>query len=270
MNIDLDYLDFSHNLLSGLLDLGDNKLTGIIPPWIGERLDGLIVLRLRSNEFHDNIPSTLCRLLFLQVLDLSLNNISRAILSCLNKLTAMASAASFEAMTYLWEGSFGIADDDNFIFSFNDHLLVVWKGFKREYDNTLGMLKSIDLSCNKLSGEILRELASFEGLINLNLSGNMLRESIFKEIGQLKSLDSLDLSTNNLSGNPRLCGKSLCKCPEDEPPKVPNNGNIERSNKSDEGLFELMWFFNVVVRNIHNGEISLPSKPTQKLWTKLT
>ncbi|PPS14557.1 hypothetical protein GOBAR_AA06018 [Gossypium barbadense] len=206
MNIDLDYLDFSHNLLSGLLDLGDNKLTGIIPPWIGERLDGLIVLRLRSNEFHDNIPSTLCRLLFLQVLDLSLNNISRAILSCLNKLTAMASAASFEAMTYLWEGSFG----------------------------------------------------------------NMLRESIFKEIGQLKSLDSLDLSTNNLSGNPRLCGESLCKCPEDEPPKVPNNGNIERSNKSDEGLFELMWFFNVVVRNIHNGEISLPSKPTQKLWTKLT
>ncbi|XP_017625094.1 receptor-like protein EIX1 [Gossypium arboreum] len=184
----------------GLLDLGDNKLTGIIPPWIGERLDGLIVLRLRSNEFHDNIPSTLCHLLFLQVLDLSLNNISRAIPSCLNKLAAMASVASSEAMTYLWEGSFGIADDDNFIFCFNDHLSVLWKGFEREYGNTIGMLKSIDLSCNKLSGEIPLELGSLEGLINLNLSRNMLRGSIFREIGQLKFLDSLDLSTNNLFG----------------------------------------------------------------------
>ncbi|MBA0737329.1 hypothetical protein Gogos_010799 [Gossypium gossypioides] len=159
MNIDLDYLDLSNNLLSGripdcwnkyillrlrntslygkiphslenctqlgFLDLGDNKLTGIIQPWIGERLDGLIVLRLRSNEFHGNIPSTLYRLLFLQVLDLSLNNTSGVILSCLNKLIVMASVASSEAMTYLWEGSFDITDNDNFIFSFNDHLLVV-------------------------------------------------------------------------------------------------------------------------------------------------
>ncbi|MBA0611661.1 hypothetical protein Godav_012332 [Gossypium davidsonii] len=275
-------LEFGELPLLGLLDLGDNELTGIIPPWIGERLDGLIVLRLRSNEFHGNIPSTLCRLLFLQVLNLSLNNISGVIPSCLNKLTAMASVASSEAMTYLWEGSFGITDDDNFIFSFNDHLLVVWKGFERVYGNTLGMLKSIDLSRNKLSGEIPRELASLEGLINLNLSRNMLRGSIIREIGQSKSLESLDLSTNNLSGeipesmselsflsvldlsnnklsgkipsstqlqsfnaisysgNLRLCGEPLSKCPEDEPPKLPNNGGIERSS---EGLFEPLVFY---------------------------
>ncbi|MBA0763997.1 hypothetical protein Gotri_013381 [Gossypium trilobum] len=306
---DLDYLDLSNNLLSGripdcwnkyillrlrntslygkiphslenctqlrLLDLGDNKLTGIIPPWIGERLDGLIVLRLRSNEFHGNIPSTLCLLLFLQVLDLSLNDTSGAIPSCLNKLTVM---------TYLWEGSFGITDDDNFIFSFNDHLLVVWKGFERVYGNSLGMLKSIDLSCNQLSGEIPRELASLEGLINLNLSRNMLRGSIIREIGQSKSLGSLDLSINNLSGeipesmseisflsvmdltninlsgkipsstqlqsfnatsysgNPGLCAEPLRKCPEDEPPKVSNNGGIERSSEGDEGLFERLVY----------------------------
>ncbi|TYI16032.1 hypothetical protein ES332_A08G227800v1 [Gossypium tomentosum] len=210
-----------------LQDLGDNKLTGIIPPWIGERLNGLNVLRLRSNEFHGNIPSTLCRQQLLQ------------------------------------------------------HLLVVWKGFEREYGNTLGLLKSIDLSCNKLSGKIPRELASLQGLINLNLSRNMLRGSIIREISQLKSLDSLDLSTNNLSGeipesmselsflsmldfsnnnlsgkipsstqlqsfnatsysgNPGLCGEPLRKCPGGEPPKMPNNGG----NEGDEGLFEPLWFF---------------------------
>ncbi|MBA0854361.1 hypothetical protein Goshw_029475, partial [Gossypium schwendimanii] len=249
MNIDLDYLDLSNNLLSGLLDLGDNKLTGIIPPWIGERLDGLIVLRLRSNEFHGNIPSTLCLLLFLQVLDLSLNNTSGVIPSCLNKLTVM---------TYLWEGSFDITDDDNFIFSFNDHLK--WRNPSR--------------------------ISKFgEGLINLNLSRNMLRGSIIREIGQSKSLDSLDLSTNNLSGetpesmselsflsvldlsnnklsgkipsssqlqsfnaisysgNLRQCGEPLRKCPEDEPPKLPNNGGIERSSEGCEGLFEPLVFY---------------------------
>ncbi|TYG58708.1 hypothetical protein ES288_D08G244200v1 [Gossypium darwinii] len=268
-----------------LLDLGDNKLTGIIPPWIGERLDRLIVLRLRSNEFHGNIPSTLCRQQFLQVLDLSLNNISGDIPSCLNNLTAMAHfGSSMETISimgigYAMDFSGGIGED------FDEHLLVVWKGFEREYGNTLGLLKSIDLSCNKLSGEIPRELASLQGLINLNLSRNMLRGSIIREIGQLKSLDSLDLSTNNLSGeipesmselsflgvldlsnnklsgkipsstqlqsfnaisysgNLRLCGEPLSKCPEDEPPKVPNNGGIERSSEGDEGLFEPLWFF---------------------------
>ncbi|KAL1088145.1 hypothetical protein V6Z11_D08G230800 [Gossypium hirsutum] len=251
-----------------LLDLGDNKLTGIIPPWIGERLDRLIVLRLRSNEFHGNIPSTLCRQQFLQVLDLSLNNISGDIPSCLNNLTAMAHfGSSMETISimgigYAMDFSGGIVED------FDEHLLV-----------------SIDLSCNKLSGEIPRELASLQGLINLNLSRNMLRGSIIREIGQLKSLDSLDLSTNNLSGeipesmselsflgvldlsnnklsgkipsstqlqsfnaisysgNWRLCGEPLSKCPEDEPPKVPNNGGTERSSEGDEGLFEPLWFF---------------------------
>ncbi|KAA3468844.1 putative LRR receptor-like serine/threonine-protein kinase [Gossypium australe] len=69
-----------------------------------------------------------------------------------------------------------------------------------EHFITLRLLKSIDLSCNKLSGEIPRELTSLQGLINLNLSRNMFRGSIIREIGQLKPLNSLNLSTNNLFG----------------------------------------------------------------------
>ncbi|KAA3468849.1 putative LRR receptor-like serine/threonine-protein kinase [Gossypium australe] len=36
----------------------------------------------------------------------------------------------------------------------DEHLLVVWKGFEQKYGNALRLLKSFDLSCNKLSGEI--------------------------------------------------------------------------------------------------------------------
>ncbi|KAG4188920.1 hypothetical protein ERO13_A08G194700v2 [Gossypium hirsutum] len=264
-----------------LQDLGDNKLTGIIPPWIGERLNGLNVLRLRSNEFHGNIPSTLCRQQLLQVLDLSLNNISGDIPSCLNNLTAMAHLGSSMALIPLA----GITYTVDFIgaigINFHEHLLVVWKGFEREYGNTLGLLKSIDLSCNKLSGKIPRELASLQGLINLNLSRNMLRGSIIREISQLKSLDSLDLSTNNLSGeipesmselsflsmldfsNNNLSGKipsstqlqsfnatsysgnpGLCGEPLRKCPggEPPKMPN-NGGNEGDEGLFEPLWFF---------------------------
>ncbi|TYJ23742.1 hypothetical protein E1A91_A08G213700v1 [Gossypium mustelinum] len=264
-----------------LLDLGDNKLTGIIPPWIGERLNGLNVLHLRSNEFHGNIPSTLCRQQLLQVLDLSLNNISGDIPSCLNNLTAMAHLGSSMALIPL----VGITYTVDFIgaigINFHEHLLVVWKGFEREYGNTLGLLKSIDLSCNKLSGKIPRELASLQGLINLNLSRNMLRGSIIREISQLKSLDSLNLSTNNLSGeipesmselsflsmldfsNNNLSGKipsstqlqsfnatsysgnpGLCGEPLRKCPggEPPKMPN-NGGNEGDEGLFEPLWFF---------------------------
>ncbi|XP_022769543.1 probable inactive leucine-rich repeat receptor kinase XIAO [Durio zibethinus] len=189
-----------------LLDLGENKLTGIIPPWLGERLKSLIALCLRSNGFHGNIPSTLCRQQFLQILDLSLNNLSGTIPSCLNNLTAMAHLRSLQATVH---SSYPYADAD-FTGSFtsniwmmgtyDDHLLVIWKGLEQEYGKTLGLLKIIDLSSNQLSGEIPEEIASLQGLITLNLSRNMLRGSIIRGIGQLQRLESLDLSTNSLSG----------------------------------------------------------------------
>ncbi|KAB2073648.1 hypothetical protein ES319_A07G097300v1 [Gossypium barbadense] len=224
---------------------GEIKLTGIIPPWIGERLENLIVLRLRSNNFHGNIPSTLCHQQFLKVLDLSLNNISGAIPSCFNNLTTMAhlgsSAATIEFYTTAFFGR-----------TFDDNLLVIWKGVEQEYGKILGLLRLIDLSCNKLSGEISREIASLHGLIALNLSRNIMFDLSF--------LSVLDLSNDNLSGkipldtqlqsfnatcfagNSRLCRDPLNKCPGDESPKLPNNRGTEIIAESDEELFEPLWF----------------------------
>ncbi|KAF7132774.1 hypothetical protein RHSIM_Rhsim09G0139300 [Rhododendron simsii] len=55
---------------------------------------------------------------------------------------------------------------------FLGNVLVQWKGQEREYRNKLGLLKIIDLSSNKLSGEIPREIASLAELLSLNLSRN--------------------------------------------------------------------------------------------------
>ncbi|MED6154566.1 Receptor-like protein eix2, partial [Stylosanthes scabra] len=69
-----------------------------------------------------------------------------------------------------------------------------------KYGSTLGLLRSIDLSSNKLTGEIPREIMSLVGLISLNLSRNLFSGDIPPTIGQLKSIDALDLSRNHLSG----------------------------------------------------------------------
>ena len=69
-----------------------------------------------------------------------------------------------------------------------------------KYKNTLGLVKSNDLSSNKLRGEIPRKITELIGLISLNLSRNNFNGTIPSENSVLKSLDTLDLSNNHLIG----------------------------------------------------------------------
>ncbi|CAN6180255.1 unnamed protein product [Urochloa humidicola] len=59
---------------------------------------------------------------------------------------------------------------------------------------------SIDLSCNRLTGQIPEQIGSLHGLVNLNLSSNFLSGNIPYKISYLQALESLDLSNNQLSG----------------------------------------------------------------------
>ncbi|XP_059589768.1 receptor-like protein EIX2 [Vitis vinifera] len=176
-----------------LLDLGKNKLSGKIPGWIGGSLSNLIVVNLRSNEFNGSIPLNLCQLKKIHMLDLSSNNLSGTIPKCLNNLSGMAQ-----------NGSLVITYEEDLLFlmslSYYDNTLVQWKGKELEYNKTLGLVKSIDFSNNKLIGEIPTEVTDLVELVSLNLSRNYLIGPIPLMIGQLKSLDSLDLSRNRLHG----------------------------------------------------------------------
>jgi EIX receptor 1/2 len=194
----------------GLIDLGENRLFGKIPMWIGTSLPNLMVLRLSSNLFVGHIPSQLCHLTSLQILDLSDNSITGTIPKCLNNFTVMTQTQSSHVSIdhqYFPSSSYSFIIDFDYI----DSLLVTFKEKYLEYSKTLGLVKVIDLSSNKLKGEIPREITNLLGLIGLNLSRNLLNGIIPQNIGDMERLESLDLSRNHLSGiiPPSLATMSL-------------------------------------------------------------
>nr|GMD35693.1 receptor-like protein 12 isoform X1 [Ipomoea batatas] len=182
-----------------VLDLGNNYLTGGIPAWIGESLKELKILCLDSNELKGSIPSTICQLQSIHIIDLSLNHLSGSIPTCFNSLMNK----SDESMPNMWFGGpspqiYGFVNSlEEFWF---DYEWLMWKGIKREYGKNLKFMKLIDLSSNKLVGEIPVEITDLHMLDSLNLSRNKLTGSIPEKIGQMSSLESLDLSNNQLSG----------------------------------------------------------------------
>lgn len=183
-----------------VFDVSENKLSGSVPTWIGGGLPYLTVLTLRSNRFNGRIPSNLCDLKSLQLLDFSSNNFSGSLPRCLNLLAAMRRSWSLDTAISHTYDAYPVSPRT---FSYNvytDKVLLQWKGKLSEFINTLRLVKSIDLSSNKLSGEIPREITELVGLIFLNLSRNSFSGQIPSTIGHLEWLDSLDFSSNHLSG----------------------------------------------------------------------
>ncbi|XP_040866322.1 receptor-like protein EIX1 [Glycine max] len=193
---ELQSLQIRNNLLSGIfptslkktsqlisLDLGENNLSGCIPTWVGEKLSNMKILRLRSNSFSGHIPNEICQMSLLQVLDLAKNNLSGNIPSCF--------PASNRSKQY--PRIYSQAPNDTAYSSVSGIVSVLlWlKGRGDEYGNILGLVTSIDLSSNKLLGEIPREITDLNGLNFLNLSHNQLIGPIPEGIGNMGSLQPL-------------------------------------------------------------------------------
>ncbi|CAL9007141.1 unnamed protein product [Prunus brigantina] len=181
-----------------LFNLAENKLSGSIPEWLGASLPNLAILILQSNNFYGSIPPQLCHLTRIQLLDLSMNNISGTIPKCLNNLTTLVRKGS--SSQTISHDYMGVSARMSFFYVYNDEASLIWKGLRAEFKSNLGLLKSIDLSSNKLIGEIPSEITYLLGLISLNLSRNQLTGQIPSRIGNLQELESLDLSRNKITG----------------------------------------------------------------------
>ncbi|KAM7486973.1 hypothetical protein LguiA_002982 [Lonicera macranthoides] len=187
-----------------VIDVSENKLSGQLPVWIGTDLTLLAVLSFRRNDFHGSIPTSMCLLNLTQVLDLSQNKISGNIPQCFKKFYSLIQTESSSTII-----SIGLSQNLSYIvgtqiyYRFGKYVpsaLVQWKGKVSKYGTTLGLLKCIDLSSNKLVGQIPQELASLVGLRSLNLSRNNLTGHFIQNISQMKELEILDLSRNILFG----------------------------------------------------------------------
>ncbi|KAF4384993.1 hypothetical protein F8388_010591 [Cannabis sativa] len=127
----------------------------------------------------------------------------------------------------------------------------------------VGLLRVINLSSNRLDGEVPMELTDLVELAQLNLSRNNLSGAIPLNIGSLNKLESLDLSHNNFVGEipiglakifslayldlsynhlSGLCGLPLLiKCPGNHP--IFKNDDPHDSDFDDEKWLDMSWFY---------------------------
>ncbi|KAG5106531.1 hypothetical protein JHK82_043501 [Glycine max] len=179
------------------LDIGENNLSGTIPIWIEEKFLNMKILCLQSNSFAGHIPNEICQMSILQVLDHAQNYPPGNIPSCFSNLSAMT---LMNQSPYPLISSYALNITEYSLRLGIVSVLLWLKGRGDEYKNILDFITNIDLSSNKLLGEIPREITDLNGSNFLNLSKNLLIGHIPQGIANMRSLHSIDFSRNQLSG----------------------------------------------------------------------
>ncbi|KAH9659744.1 Receptor-like protein 13 [Citrus sinensis] len=218
----------SPNLVT--LDLSYNCLHGSIPNRI-DRLPQLSYLLLANNYIEGEIPVQLCQLKEVQLIDLSHNNLSGHIPPCLVNTslseghdepvaptssscgrasgyassytkTALNATTPFSsscgrgypyALDYVGSRTPPMGKEETIQFT-TKNMSYYYQG------RILTSMFGIDLSCNKLTGEIPTQIGYLTKIHALNLSHNNLTGTIPTTFSNLKQIESLDLSYNLLHG----------------------------------------------------------------------
>ncbi|KAL0000114.1 hypothetical protein SO802_019716 [Lithocarpus litseifolius] len=200
------------------LDIRDNNIFGNIPDEI-DGLPNLKSLLLRGNNFSGLIPKKLCRLKMLSIIDLSKNSFSGTIPYCFMNIAfgkLVESVFQYGGGTYIafltglipYKSllNVGFEIEGSYI-NFNtlvNTLVKIEILTKYKFDLYMGpildMISVLDLSSNRLTGEIPPELGQLSSIHALNLSYNQLIGSIPRTFSNMTQIESLDLSHNSFSG----------------------------------------------------------------------
>ncbi|XP_059428533.1 receptor like protein 21-like [Corylus avellana] len=200
------------------LDISNNKLSGMIPRWIGN-MTSLQSLVVSNNSFEGQIPCGLLNFLEeIGIMDLSKNSLSGTIPHCFHNMSFRklhvydflhGSYNDYTIHRFLQVGStFQMLSEWNSVRDYIDieygqqvAVEFVTKYRSNSYHgDILNYMSGLDLSCNKLTGRIPQELGELSSILALNLSYNQLTGSIPQTFSNLTNLESLDLSHNKLSG----------------------------------------------------------------------
>ncbi|KAG7547710.1 Leucine-rich repeat [Arabidopsis suecica] len=203
-------LDVGHNQLSGelpkslmnctylqFLNVEDNRINDTFPFWL-RSLPYLQILVLRSNEFHGPISSPGDSLSFpeLRIFDISENSFSGGLPS--DYFVGWSAMSSVVAIDYrlIFAASAGLRE------SYHKSVVLTNKGSKMELVGSgFTIYKTIDVSGNRLEGDIPESVGILKELIVLNMSHNAFTGHIPPSLSNLSNLQSLDLSQNRLSGS---------------------------------------------------------------------
>ncbi|XP_057718085.1 receptor-like protein EIX2 [Arachis stenosperma] len=186
-NLDLSSNSFSSHIpdwLYGLhrlksLKLSDNYLTGAISNTLGN-LTSLVTLDLSHNQFEGAIPTLLGNLTSLVDLHLSDNQFEGAIPSSFRKLCNLR---------HIYFSNLKC----------NQQLSEILQILIPCVSHQLNTLVA---STSQISGHLTNQLGMFQNLEKLDLSGNKIIGEIPQSFAKLSSLRFVDFSKNHLTGNP--------------------------------------------------------------------
>ncbi|XP_037429385.1 receptor-like protein EIX2 [Triticum dicoccoides] len=175
-----------------LLDISRNSLDGFVPNFQAPHLE---VAVLFSNSITGTIPTSICRLQKLRVLDLSNNMLSKELPDCGQKELKPQNQSSNNS-TGVNSLSFFSLKITTLLLS-NNSFSGGFPLFLQQCQN----LSFLDLSQNKFTGKLPRWISkSMPGLVILRLRSNNFFGQIPNEIMGLQDVCILDLSNNNFSG----------------------------------------------------------------------
>ncbi|XP_024992324.1 probably inactive leucine-rich repeat receptor-like protein kinase At3g28040 [Cynara cardunculus var. scolymus] len=204
----LNKLDLSNNLfteaipefqaLSSLnyLNLANNILTGEFPQWIGS-LTSLEYLDFSGNDLTGTLPESMGDLRSLSYVSLSDNRLSGSIplslvsSSKLSVIRLRGNKFNGSIPDGLFELGLDLVD-----FSRNELTGSIPPGSSRLFEN----LQSLDLSANRLTGDIPAEIGLNSRLRYLNLSWNNFETKMPPELGYFQNLTVLDLRNGAFHG----------------------------------------------------------------------
>ncbi|CAM0945264.1 unnamed protein product [Alopecurus aequalis] len=206
----LNVFSLSENQLEGLIPssignlsidlqyllMGANKLSGIVPPSIGN-CRGLVQLSLDDNQLTGTIDQWIGKLVRLQHLNLQMNKFSGTIPPSISNLSPLISLSlAKNQFTGSIPPSLGnLQHTSTLNLSYNNLYGVI----PVEFGNLIP-LTTLDLPSNKFSGEIPISLGQCRQLVTIQMDQNFLTGNIPTTFSNLYSLTQLNISHNNLSG----------------------------------------------------------------------